>query len=129
MRLVGRPASPPRNMRYALSWVHDEIATQAACSSCRLVEWGPNWIGADDRKGDVQLHPCSALGFDQILSRCLEEIHGRLVLEGRRVRQIDDDLRTFERFGKAFASDRVDGGIGCRCKSLMPELRQLAHDL
>src|SRR5215813_12723920 len=53
----------------------------------------------------------------------------RLVLEGRRVRQIDDDLRSFERFSKAFASDCVDAGIGRRCKSLMPALRQLAHDL
>jgi hypothetical protein len=86
-------------------------------------------LGADDRKGNVQLHSCSLLGFDQIFSRGLEEIHGRLVLEGRRVRHIDDDLRTFERFGKTFASDCVDAGIGRRCKSLMPELRQLAHDL
>src|SRR5215471_17902728 len=86
-------------------------------------------LGADDRKSNVQLHSCSLLGFDQILSRGLEEIHGRLVFEGWRVRQIDDDLRTFERFGKTFASDRVNAGIGCRCNSLMPELLQLAHDL
>ena len=43
-------------------------------------------LGADDRKGNVQLHSCSLLGFDQILSRGLKEIHGRLVVEGRRVR-------------------------------------------
>src|SRR5262249_24130933 len=86
-------------------------------------------LGADDRKGNVLLHSCSLLGFDQILSRGLEEIHGRLVLEGRRVRQIDDDLRTFERFGKALACDCVDAGIGRCCESLMPKLRQLAHDL
>ena len=53
----------------------------------------------------------------------------RLVIEGRRVRQVDDDLRTFERFGKTFTSDCVDAGIGRRCKCLMPELGQLAHDL
>ena len=35
----------------------------------------------------------------------------------------------FKRFGKTFASDCVDAGIGDRCKCLMPELRQLAHDL
>ena len=44
-------------------------------------------------------------------------------------RFLDDDLRAFERFGKTFASDCVDAGIGRRCQSLMPELRQLAHDL
>src|SRR5262245_59039818 len=77
-------------------------------------------LGADDRKGNVLLHSRSLLGFDQILSRGLEEIHGRLVLEGRRVRQIDDDLRTFERFGKALAGDCVDTGIGRRSKRLMP---------
>ena len=75
------------------------------------------------------LHSGSLLGFDQIFSRGLEEIHGRLVLEGRRVRQIDDDLGTFERFRKALASDCVDPGIGRRCKRLMPALGQLAHDL
>lgn len=35
----------------------------------------------------------------------------------------------FERFGKTFASACVDASIGRRCKSRMPELRQLAHDL
>src|SRR5262249_14070144 len=84
---------------------------------------------ADERKGNVLLHSRSLLGFDQIFPRGLEEIHGRLVLKGRGVRQIDNDLRTFERFGKAFASDCVDACIGRRCKSLMPTLRQLAHDL
>src|SRR6476660_9200834 len=86
-------------------------------------------LGVDDRQGNVQPHACSLLGLDQIFSRGLEEIHGRPVLEGRRVRQIDDDLRTFEHFGKTFASDYIDAGIGRRCNSLMPELRQLAHDL
>jgi hypothetical protein len=77
----------------------------------------------------VQLHSGSLLGFDQIFSRGLEEIHGCLVFEGRRVSQIDDDLPTFERFGKTFPSDCVDAGIGRGCESLMPQLRQLAHDL
>ena len=86
-------------------------------------------LGADDRKGNVQLHSRGLLGFDQIFSRGLEEIHGRPVLEGRRVRHIDDDLRAFERISKTFASDCIDAGIGRRCKSLMPELCQLAHDL
>src|SRR6185437_3656534 len=31
-------------------------------------------LGADDRKGNVLLHACSLLGFDQIFSRGLEEI-------------------------------------------------------
>ena len=75
------------------------------------------------------LHSRSLLGFDQIFSRGLEEIHGCLVPEGRRVGQIDDDLRTFERFRKALASDCVDAGIGRRRKRLMPALGQLAHDL
>jgi hypothetical protein len=38
-------------------------------------------------------------------------------------------ITTCALFGKTFASDCVDAGIGRRCKSLMPELRQLAHDL
>ena len=44
-------------------------------------------------------------------------------------RFLDDDLRAFERFGKTFASDCINAGIGRRCNNLMPELRQLAHDL
>src|SRR5262249_33791123 len=86
-------------------------------------------LGADDRKGNVLLHSRSLLGFDEIFSRGQEEIHGSLVLEGWRVCQIDDDLRPFDRFGKALASNGVDAGIGRRRKRLMSELGQLAYDL
>jgi hypothetical protein len=86
-------------------------------------------FGADDRKRDMVLHTRCCLGFDQILPGSLEEIHRRLILERRGVRHIDDDLRPFQRVGKALASDGVDPCIGRRRQCLMSELRQLADDL
>jgi hypothetical protein len=47
-------------------------------------------------------------GSEQIPARRPEELHHGLVLERRRVRHVDDDLRARQRGREPLAGDRVD---------------------
>ena len=81
-------------------------------------------VAADDRQRDVMLDAGSGFGGEQIAARRLEELQHRLVLERRRVRQVDDDLRARQRFGQPLAGDGVDARGGRRRHDLMALLTQ-----
>jgi hypothetical protein len=70
-------------------------------------------IGADNRERNMMPDTRRLLGSSDIAARGLEEIHRRLIVEGRRVRDVDDDFGAFERPVEAFAGKRVDTRIGC----------------
>ena len=48
------------------------------------------------------------LGFEEVAGGGLEELHDGVVLERRRVGDVDDDGGTFERVRQAFAREGVD---------------------
>ncbi len=56
-------------------------------------------IDADDGKRDVMLDAGDLLGGKQVAARGLEEFEHGLVLEGRRVCEVDDDRGASECFG------------------------------
>jgi len=56
-------------------------------------------------------HARGGLRGKEVTSRRLEKFQNRLILERRRVRYIDNDLRARERFRQPLASDGVDAGV------------------
>src|SRR3546814_919736 len=85
-------------------------------------------LGADDRQRDMMADPRGRLGRDQVAPGRLKEVHRDLVLEGRRVGEIDDDFGAGQCVGEALAGDRVDPGVGRRGNRLMPRIVQLGDD-
>jgi hypothetical protein len=57
----------------------------------------------------------ASLCVEQVARRRLEELHHCAVLEGRGVRQVDDDVGILTGFRQALARERVDAGVG-RCR-------------
>ncbi|MND79247.1 hypothetical protein D3C80_709780 [compost metagenome] len=68
-------------------------------------------IGTDNGKRDVMLYAGGLFRRRQIAARCLKEFEYGLVLEGRRVCQVDNDGGSGERLGETFTRDRVDAGV------------------
>lgn len=56
----------------------------------------------------MMAHPGGRLGGQQVAAGGLEELHDARVLEGGRVRHVDDDVGTLQRVGHADAGDGVD---------------------
>src|SRR5690606_13986664 len=52
-----------------------------------------------------------------------------LVLERRRVRNVDDDVGAGERFSEALAGQRVDAGVGGRGERFLAPLAQCVDEL
>src|SRR5262245_2244012 len=71
----------------------------------------------------------SFLGGGEVLARRREEVHHRLVLPYRSVRDVDDDDGAGQRVAQALAGDGVDAG-GRRCSDdLMPRDAKLGNGL
>ena len=60
-----------------------------------------------------------------VASRGPEEVEHRSVVRGRRIRHVDDYLRTLERPLEALARVCVDTGLGRRRDRVVPRLAQL----
>ena len=50
-------------------------------------------LGTDDRQRNMMAHPGSGFRREQVAARGLEELQSRLILERRRIRHVDDNLR------------------------------------
>ena len=61
--------------------------------------------------------------------RGLEEVQDRRVVPDGRVRDVDDDLCTLERFGQPLAGDRVDAGVRRRRERVVAVVAQLLDEL
>ena len=66
---------------------------------------------------------------EEVAARGLEEFHGRLGLEGRRIRHVDDDLSAGKRLGQPLAGEGVDARAGRARHDLMALLAKPGHDL
>jgi hypothetical protein len=64
-------------------------------------------LRSDDRQREMMTHAGGRLRREKIAAGRLEELQGRLVLEGRRVRHVDDDLCVGERFGQSLAASAI----------------------
>lgn len=69
-------------------------------------------VGADDRKRDVMLHASRRFSGKKIPARRFEEFRDRLVLERRRVGDIDDNPGAGQLFGQSLAGEGIDAGPG-----------------
>jgi len=56
-----------------------------------------------DTRGDFR--------HQDVPNRSPEEVHHRRVLPDGRVRDVDDDIGTLERFGQSLAGDRIDARV------------------
>jgi hypothetical protein len=74
-------------------------------------------------------HAGGCLRGKEIAAGRLEELEGRLVLERRRVRQVDDDPSALKRLGQSFAGDGVDAGVGRGGHDLVALLAKPVHEL
>ena len=75
------------------------------------------------------LHSGSCFRGENVAGRCLEELQHRLVLPRRRVRHIDDDVRSCQRFAQPLASDGVDARRGGGRHGLVAPLAQEGNQL
>ena len=73
--------------------------------------------------------PAAALGRQQVARRRLEELHHGGVLEGWRVRHVDDDVGAGQRFGEPLARDGVDAGSRRGRHHLVALCAERRHDL
>src|SRR5262245_12714081 len=74
-------------------------------------------------------HVSRCLGSEQIATRRFEEFQSRAVLDGGRVRDVDDDFGVRKRIVEALARDRVDARAGRCWNHFVALLMQLARDL
>src|SRR5690606_199943 len=86
-------------------------------------------VGTDDRKREMVPHAGGRLRGKQIAAGRLEELEGRLVLEGGRVCQVDNDLCARQRPGQSLAGDGVDAGVGRRGHNLVTRGAKPVHEL
>src|SRR5262249_31079107 len=77
-----------------------------------------------DRKCNMVLYTGGRFRGEDVTGRCLEELQHCLVLPGRRVRHIDDDVRAGGRFLQPFAGDGVDARRGGGRNGLVAPLAQ-----
>ena len=73
--------------------------------------------------------PAAVSAARSLLDRGLEELQHRVVLPGRGVRDVDDDLSAFERFGEALAGEGVDARVRRRRERVVAVLSQLLDEL
>ena len=65
-------------------------------------------VGPDHREGDEVPNAGLGRGREQVGGGGREELHHRVVLEGRRVRDVDQRLGALEHLGEPLAGERVD---------------------
>ena len=81
-------------------------------------------FGADDRERDEVVDSGLLRGSEQIGGRRVEELHRRTVLEGRRVRDVDDDGGALENLGQTFTRENVHTGRRRRGDGVMAAFSQ-----
>jgi hypothetical protein len=86
-------------------------------------------VGADDREREMVPHAGGRLGGKEIAAGRLEELEDRLVLEGGRICQVDDDLCACKRLAQSLAGDGVDAGVGRGGHDLVALLAKPVHEL
>jgi hypothetical protein len=86
-------------------------------------------VGADDGEREMVPHAGGSLRGKEIAAGRLEEREGRLVLEGGRVCQVDDNLSARKRLGQSLAGDGVDARVRGRRHHLIVLLAKPAHEL
>jgi hypothetical protein len=59
----------------------------------------------------MMLNACRLLRGQEVVTRCLEELHGGPGLEGRRVRHVDDNLGVRQSSSQPFACKEVDARL------------------
>ena len=84
---------------------------------------------ADHGQRHVMAHPSHGFRVEQIASGCLKEPHDRVVLERRRVCDIDDDLGAGQCFCKTLAGQCVDSRVGGRCEHVLAHIAQSVDEL
>ena len=84
---------------------------------------------SDYGQRDVMPHTGSCRVLEDVPRRRGEELHDGRVLEGRRIRDVDDDRRPLKDVGQAPRGERVDAGIWRCGHGLMALLPQSGHEL
>src|SRR5262245_6808464 len=75
------------------------------------------------------LHTCCCRVLEKVRRRGGEEVHDGLLLERRRVRDVNDHRRSLKNLSQPFAGDGVDAGLW-RCRhGLVPECPQVGYEL
>src|SRR6185369_2915000 len=75
--------------------------------------------------------PHTSRGFirEEVASRGLKKIHHCCILERRRIRDVDNNLRSLEHISQSLAGKSVDTRIRCRCQSLMSKRHEFCDEL
>ena len=96
--------------------MHDRVGDRAGADERLLGQLGVEVtalggepIGADHRQRDMVADARVGFGREQVGGRGVEELPCRIV-EGRRVRDVDDYLRALDRLGQSLTGERVDAG-------------------
>src|SRR6202022_2078189 len=86
-------------------------------------------IGPDHGQRNMVPHFGGGLGSENIAARRFEECQNRAVLEGRRIRDIDDNFGTRKDLVEALARDRVDARTASRWNHFVAFLTEPAREL
>ena len=115
--------------------MHDRVGDRACADESLLGQLGVEVtalrcepIGADHRQRDMVADACVGFGREQVGGRGVEELPCRIV-ERRRVRDVDDHLRTRDRLGQSLAGERVDARRRGGGHRVVPLFGQASHHL
>ena len=76
-------------------------------------------LGTDDGERNMMFDASRLFGGQQGATGGFEKVHDGLVFEGRRIGEVDDNLRPGQRLCKPLSGDRVDARVGRRGDHVM----------
>jgi hypothetical protein len=115
--------------------MHDRVGNRTGADESFLGQLGVEVsalrsepIGAHHRQRDMVADACVGFSLEQVSGRGMEELL-RSIIEGRRVRDVDDHFGAFDGLGEAFTGNCVDAGRRGGGDGVMTVFGQAVHHL